>query len=87
MPEGIPKCFSGNLEDLVTDDRVQISRLALDCDTERGRLVGAREGRELVAKGPDSDREIVALDGRRAQALHRVTAFGDSPRRLFNRRI
>ena len=87
VPEGIPKCFGSNLEDLVTDDRVQISRLALDCNTECGRLVGARVGRELVAKGPDSDREFIAFDGRRAQALDRVTAFGDSPRCLFNRRI
>ena len=53
----------------------------------RGMLaaVGARVGRELVAKGPDRDREIVTFDGRRSQALHRVAAFGDRLRRLFNR--
>ena len=87
VPEGIPKGFRRNLVDLVTNDRVQISRLALDGNTECGRLVGARVGRELVAKGPDRDREIVAFDGRRAQALHRVAAFGDRLRRVFNRTI
>ena len=87
VPEGIPKGFRRNLVDLVTNDRVQISRLALDCDTECGRLVGARVGRELVAKGPDRDREIVTFDGRRPQALHRVPAFGDRLRRVFNRTI
>ena len=87
VPEGIPKRFRSNLVDLVTDDRVQIPRLALDGDTECGRLVGARVGRELVAKRPDRDREIVAFDGRRAQALDRVPAFGDRLRRVFNRTI
>ena len=87
VPEGIPKGFRGNPVDLVTNDRVQISRLALDCDTECGRPVGARVGRELVAKGPDRHREIVAFDGRRAQALHRVPAFGDRLCRMFNRAI
>ena len=51
------------------------------------RRVGARVGRELVAQGPDRHREIVAFDGRRPQALHRVPAFGDRLRRLFNRAI
>ena len=85
VPEGIPKGFRRNLVDLVTDDRVQISRLALDCNTECGRLVGVRVGRELVAEGPDRHGEIVAFDGRRAQALDRVPAFGDRLRRVFNR--
>ena len=43
--------------------------------------------RELVAKGPDRHREIVAFDGRRPQALHRVPAFGDRLCRVFNRTI
>ena len=87
VPEGIPKGFRGNLVDLVTDDRVQISRLALDCNTECGRLVGVRVGREFVAEGPDRYGEIVAFDGRRAQALDRVPAFGDRLRRVINRTI
>ena len=49
--------------------------------------VAARVGRELVAKRPDRDREIVAFDGRRAQALHGVAAFGDRLRRVINRTI
>ena len=57
VPEGIPQGFSGNFVDLVTKDRVQISRLSLDCDTEYRRRVGARVGRELVAQGPDRRRE------------------------------
>jgi hypothetical protein len=36
VAEGIPKCFRSNLVDIVTKDRVQISRLALDRDTECG---------------------------------------------------
>ena len=48
---------------------------------------GARVGRELVAEGPDRQREIVAFDGRRPQALHRVAAFGDRLRGVFNRTI
>ena len=87
VPEGIPKGFRRNLVDLVTNDRVQISRLALDGNAECGRLVGARVGRELVAKGPDRHREIVTFDGRRPQSLHRVAAFGDRLRRVFNRPI
>ena len=83
VPEGIPKGFRRNLVDLVTNDRVQISRLTLDCDAECGRLVGARVGRELVAKRPDSGREIITFDGRRSQALDRVPAFGDRLRRLL----
>ena len=53
VPEGIPKGFRSNLVDLVTKNRMELSRLTFDCDTERGRLVGAREGRELIAEGPD----------------------------------
>ena len=87
VPEGIPKSFRGNLVDLVTNDRVQISRLALHCNFECGRLVGVRVGREFVAEGPDRYGEIVAFDGRRAQALDRVPAFGDRLRRVFNRTI
>ena len=87
VPEGIPKGFRSNLVDLVTDDRVQIPRLALHCHTECRRLAGARVGRELVAKGPDREREIVAFDGRRAQALDRVPAFGDRLRGMLNRTI
>ena len=56
VPEGIPQGFRRNLVDLVTKDRVQISRVSLDCDTECGRRVGARVGRELVAQGPDRRR-------------------------------
>ena len=85
VPERVAKGFRRNLVDLVTKDRVQIARLALDGDTECGRLVGMRMGRELVAEGPDRDREIVAFEGRRAQALDRVPAFGDRLRRVFNR--
>ena len=36
VPEGIPQGFRGNLVDLVTNDRVQFSRLPLDGDTECG---------------------------------------------------
>ena len=43
--------------------------------------------RELVAQRPDRHGEIVAFEGRRPQALHRVAPFGDCLRRLFNRRI
>ena len=72
MPEGIPKGFRRNLVDFVTNDRVQLARLALDRDTECGRLVGARAGRELVAKRPDRDREVVAI--------RRSTPAGPAPR-------
>jgi hypothetical protein len=75
MLEGIPKRFRRNLVNLVTNDRVQITRLTLDCDSECGRLVDARVVRELVAEGPDRDGEIVAFDGRHSQALHRVAAL------------
>ena len=37
-------------------------------------------------KGSDRHREIVAFDGRRPQALHRVPAFGDRLRRLLQSR-
>jgi hypothetical protein len=76
VPEGIPKGFRRNLVDLVTNDRLQIARFALN-------LVR----REFVAKRPDRDREIIAFDGRRPQALHRVPPFGDRLRRLLNRTI
>ena len=52
-----------------------------------GRLVGARVGRELVAKRADRHREIVPFDGGRPQALHRVAPFGDRLRRVINRTI
>ena len=87
VPKGIPQGLRSNPVDLVTNDRVQISRVPLDCDVERRRPVDARVGRELVPKGPDRHREIVAFDGRRPQALHRVPAFGDRLRRLLNRTI
>ena len=51
VPKGIPQRFRRNLVDLVTKDRVQISRLSLDLDAECWRRVGARVGRELVAQG------------------------------------
>ena len=41
VPKGIPQGFSGNLVDLITKDRVQISGVPLDCDTEcRRRVAG-----------------------------------------------
>ena len=51
VPEGIPKCFRSNLVDLVTDDRVQIARLAFDCDTECGRLDRRSRGSRARRQG------------------------------------
>src|SRR6185295_20133555 len=65
VAEGIPERFRGDLVDLVTHDRVQIARLSLERDTERRGAIGARVVGELVAKGPDGQREIVAIDGGR----------------------
>ena len=87
VPERIPKGFRRNLVDLVTNDGAEIARFTLDLHTEGGALVGRRVGRELVAQGSDRDSEIVAFDGRRPQALHRVAALGDRLRRMFNRDI
>ena len=50
VPEGVPQRFRSNLVDLVTKNRVQISRLALDSDGEGRRRVGARIRREFVPK-------------------------------------
>src|SRR4030095_3409462 len=72
MPEGVPQGFRSNLVDLVTHDRAQISRVSLGSDTECRRGFDTRSGRKLVAKRLDRQREIVAFDGRRPQALHRV---------------
>ena len=41
-------------------------------------------GGELIAKGPDRQREIVPFDSRGPQALHGVAAFGNRPRRMFD---
>ena len=55
MPEGVPKCFRSNLVDLVTNDRVQISRLALR------RRRGMREaGRALASVASSSPRVLIA---------------------------
>ena len=87
VPERVAQGFRRDLVDLVTNDRAQISRVSLDADSKCRAASSTRSRRELVAKHPDCHREIVAFDGRRSQALHRVTAFGDRLRSVFNRTI
>ena len=62
VPEGIPKGFRRNSIDLITNDRVQIARLALDFNTECGRALGAA-WIASPSPGPDRDRDIVAFVG------------------------
>jgi hypothetical protein len=87
VPVRITERLGRDLIDLVTCDRVQISRLPFDCHTECEGLVSTWIAGEFVAQCSDGDREIVAFDGRYAQALHGVAAFGDRLRRLLNRAI
>ena len=58
VPKGVPKGLRCNLVDLVTNDRVQIAWLALDCDTECRRLVHARV--DSRPSSPDRPRNLRA---------------------------
>src|SRR6476620_11921397 len=69
VPVRIPEGLRRNLIDLVTCDRVQISRLPFDGHTVCKGLVSTWIAGEFVAQGSDGHSEIVAFDSRCAQAL------------------
>ena len=62
VPEGIPKGFRSNLVDLVTKNRMELSRLAFDGHVEC-RSEAAAVGREFCSQRADRQREIVLFDG------------------------
>ena len=61
MPEGIAKGFRRNLADLVTNDRVELSRLAFDGNVEC-RSEPAAVGREFCPERADRQSEVVLFD-------------------------
>ena len=62
VPEGIPKCFRSNLVDLVTKNRMELSRLAFDGHVEC-RSEAAAVGREFCSQRADRQSEVVLFDG------------------------
>jgi hypothetical protein len=58
----VPQRFGSDPVDLVTKNRMQISRLALNCYSESRSLAG-RVGCEFLSERAYGQREIVALDG------------------------
>src|SRR5271165_2904661 len=59
----VPQRFASDPVNLVTNNRMQISCLALNCYPESRSLAG-RVGCEFSSKRADGQREIVALDRR-----------------------
>jgi hypothetical protein len=57
----VPQGFASDPVNLVTENRMQISRLALNGDSE-SRSLGGRVGCKFFSKRTYGEREIVALD-------------------------
>ena len=60
--EGVAQRFSSDFVDLVTEDGMEISRLALNRYAECHWLTVGRVGLEFFSEGAYSQREIVTLD-------------------------
>ena len=68
VPEGIAKRFRSNLVDLVTKNRMELSRLAFDGHMEC-RSGGRCRRREFCSERADRQSEVIRFDGGGPQSL------------------
>jgi hypothetical protein len=84
VPEGVTQRFAGDAVCLVTHDRVQPARRTFYFEINDGRFDSSRIPCEFFGNGPYSVGKIIGFERRRAQALHRVTTFGNRLSRLLD---
>src|SRR5262249_29003749 len=77
VTERIAERFPRNAVDVVADNRMQVTRRALDGHPEHGGALLAIAGVELFGERSNRLRQFVAYDDGGTQILNRVAAFGD----------
>ena len=76
MPERVPERFGGDPVDFVTQNRMEISRVALNCTRNPGRWL-VESVAEFFTQVLMASARSLLCDRGIAQSLHGVPTFGD----------
>src|SRR5271167_2501381 len=85
--EGIAQSLSGNPIDIVAQDRIEVTRRALDGNIEERVILRCLCRRKFLTESVNRKRKVIRRDCRGPQALYGLAPLGDRLGSLINRAL